>query len=249
MTVVFRVIIVHEWERLDGISNVAVPPVDGDALRPSIHPRSGDNVFFVSRDQAFRGAARMLPFGPSEHRFEILDRKVRSAFLVGPNVGLPGGQVEPPVERPIRRPLVVFLWDSDRALLADRLPLPAQGRKALDLGLVFDEHRGLRAGPRHCLDDDLQPLSIALRVGGGELSARTHPPVLHLLQCAANSVFVDVDVEFSVEMLRDAWGRPSSCVLALPHRISSVGAPPRSCSISSLASFPSSRGRPCRSRL
>jgi hypothetical protein len=62
-----------------------------------------------------------LPFGPFEHRFEILDHKVRSAFLVGLNVGLSGGQVE----RPVESPLVVLLGDIGRALLADRLSLPA----------------------------------------------------------------------------------------------------------------------------
>jgi hypothetical protein len=62
-----------------------------------------------------------LSVGFLKHRFEVLDRKVRSAFLVVLNVGFSRGQVEGPVESP----LVVFFWDPDWALLADRLPLPA----------------------------------------------------------------------------------------------------------------------------
>lgn len=134
-----------------------------------------------------------------------------SSLFVSSHVGRSGGQVQ----RPIQGKIVVRRWDHYGALLSDRLPLPAERRKALDRCLVSGKHRGVRASPRNRLDNRIETLSVSLWTGGGQLPPGTRPAIIESIQGLAHRFRVDVHVELSIEVFRNSAGCLSSRIFSL----------------------------------
>jgi hypothetical protein len=117
-------------------------------------------------------------------------------------------------ENPIQGKVLVRLRNNHGALLPDRLPLPAERRKALDRRLVSGKHRGVKASPRNRLDDRFKTLSVSLWTGEGQLPPRTRPAIIESIQGVTDRFRMNVHAEFSFEVLGNSVGCLSSGVFA-----------------------------------
>jgi hypothetical protein len=110
--------------------------------------------------------------------------------------------------------VLVRLRNHHGALLPDRLPLPAERRKALDRRLVSGKHRGVKASSRNRLDDRPKTLSVSLWTGGGQLPPRTRPAIIESIQGLAPRFRMNVYAELPIEVLGNSVGCLSSGVFA-----------------------------------
>jgi hypothetical protein len=110
--------------------------------------------------------------------------------------------------------VLVRLRNHHGALLPDRLPLPAERRKALDRRLVPGKHRGVKASPRNRLDDRLKTLSVSLWTGGEQLPPRTRPAIIESVQGLTHRFRMSVYAELPIEVLGNSVGCLSSGVFA-----------------------------------
>ena len=150
-----------------------------------------------------------------QQRLQILNRVVGASFLIGPGIDRSGGQVQTAVQCNV----IVRLWNHQRTLFSDRLPLPAERRwttscPAFDPSLVLNKHRGVGSGLRNGLHGRLKPLSVGLRTHRRQFPPGARPAVIESVQSVANRFRMNIHVQLSAEMLCNSVGCPSGRVFS-----------------------------------